>query len=108
MSNFSQGFANQNKAILNQRITNLDILRAIAALMVCLVHFLRKPLYEGTIIWDIFQYGKHGVDIFFVISGFVIPLSLGRFDKLQHILHQCIWHASCYVIGNEKLPTKFL
>jgi len=32
----------------------------------------------------------------------------GRFDKLQHILHQCIWHAFCYVIGNEKLPTKFL
>ena len=76
MSNFSQAFANRNKPISNQRITNLDILRAIAALMVCLVHFLRKPLYEGTLIWDIFQYGKYGVDIFFVISGFVIPLSL--------------------------------
>ena len=35
-------------------------------------------------------------------------ITKGRFDKLQHILHQCIWHDYCYVIGNEKLPTKFL
>ena len=41
-------------------------------------------------------------------SAEIVGVNKGRFDKLQHILHQCIWHDYCYVIGNEKLPTKFL
>jgi peptidoglycan/LPS O-acetylase OafA/YrhL len=61
-----------------QRISNLDVLRAFAAVAVCLVHFDRKPLYGDSFFSTVSQYGQYGVDIFFVISGFVIPLSLSR------------------------------
>ena len=60
------------------RISNLDVLRAVAAVAVCLVHFDRKPLFEGTFFHEWSEFGKYGVDIFFVISGFVIPLSLWK------------------------------
>ena len=58
------------------RIANLDILRAVAALLVCFYHFNRNSLYGGTFYPAITRYGHYGVDIFFVISGYVIPLAL--------------------------------
>lgn len=61
-----------------QRISNLDVLRAFAAVAVCLVHFDRKPLYGDSFFSTVSQYGQYGVDVFFVISGFVIPLSLWK------------------------------
>jgi len=50
------------------RIDNLDVLRALAALAVCLYHFRRGPLFEGSVYQELAFYGLHGVDIFFVIS----------------------------------------
>ena len=47
-----------------KRLLELDGLRGIAALMVCLFHF------------NLFNYGITGVDLFFIISGFVIYMSL--------------------------------
>ena len=59
-------------------LDNLILLRGIAILMVCFCH-LGAPLSQGHILAKLFsnfsQYGKFGVHIFFVISGFVIPLS---------------------------------
>ena len=60
----------------SDRLQNLDIFRAVAALAVCLLHFQRESLTGGTLYEKIFQYGHYGVDIFFVISGYVIPLAL--------------------------------
>lgn len=57
--------------------TNLDslvLLRGIAVLLVCLCHFATAFWGKNTF----FEYGKYGVQIFFVISGFVIPLSLQK------------------------------
>jgi peptidoglycan/LPS O-acetylase OafA/YrhL len=68
-----------NKASYN-RLTNLDILRGFAALAVCLFHFDRDSLFQGTFYPEIAKYGNLGVDVFFVISGFVIPLSLAASD----------------------------
>ncbi|WP_207426009.1 acyltransferase [Pedobacter sp. SYSU D00535] len=63
------------------RLDSLIFLRAIAVIMVCLCHF-GDPLSEGHALSTAFnlfdKYGKYGVEAFFVISGFVIPLSLDR------------------------------
>ncbi len=55
------------------------MLRGIASLMVCLYHFtgtLDNPFWHD----EIGVYGKYGVQLFFVISGFVIPLSMYNVD----------------------------
>jgi peptidoglycan/LPS O-acetylase OafA/YrhL len=64
---------------VNKKLASLVFLRAIAVLSVCCCHFA-KPLTEGFVYSPIFSfinnYCRYGVEIFFVISGFVIPLSL--------------------------------
>ncbi|QKJ28243.1 acyltransferase [Mucilaginibacter mali] len=66
------------------RIAEIDGLRGIAALMVCLLHF------------NLFKYGGTGVQLFFMISGFVIYMStvyantfkrfwIGRFTRLYPV-----------------------
>lgn len=61
-----------------QHIEILDVLRAVASLSVCLYHFICTVigLVDNEIIKSIFSVGHLGVQIFFVISGFVIPWSL--------------------------------
>ena len=61
-----------------ERLGNLDVFRAVAALAVCLHHFNRESLTGGTWFSEIAKYGNYGVDIFFVISGYVIPFALLR------------------------------
>lgn len=52
---------------MKYEIDNIQILRALAALMVVTNHFL------GGTVGGIFKYnGGFGVDIFFVISGFLM------------------------------------
>lgn len=67
-----------------QRLDSLGLLRGIAVLMVCFCHFGGALLYGNsyiTIFKAFHDYGKFGVHMFFVISGFIIPLSLynGKF-----------------------------
>ncbi len=74
----------------SQKLQSLVLLRAIAVLSVCCCHF-SKPLSEGFEYSYIFRflnnYGKYGVEIFFVISGFVIPLSLEKGGyAIQHYI----------------------
>jgi peptidoglycan/LPS O-acetylase OafA/YrhL len=59
------------------RLVNLDLLRGIAALMVCLSHapFFLGPAGEGGSWLAVPALGV-GVDLFFAISGFVVALSL--------------------------------
>jgi peptidoglycan/LPS O-acetylase OafA/YrhL len=57
-----------------QRISVVEALRALASISVALFHFC-NPLHSiGSHL--VARYGLLGVDVFFVISGFVIPLSL--------------------------------
>lgn len=58
-----------------KRIGVLDPLRGVAALAVCLFHS-KGILPHNFWIGAILEYGWLGVDMFFVISGFVIPYSL--------------------------------
>ena len=62
----------------NQRLANLDILRTIAALAVCLFHFNQAGFFWVAWIEAVLRHGERGVNVFFVISGFVIPLALTR------------------------------
>jgi len=69
-------------------VSSLDFLRGFAALSVMLYHFSGGPpmlnyVTGGTLtkfyspaLRDLFSWGNMGVEVFFVISGFVIPYSL--------------------------------
>jgi peptidoglycan/LPS O-acetylase OafA/YrhL len=66
------------------RLLELDALRGIAALGVVLFHYMvaflsqydnASEIFSG---FRYFRYGKHGVELFFIISGFVIFMSLER------------------------------
>lgn len=63
-----------------KRISKIDTLRAIAVLMVCFLHFTRPTQVFPDDHWikEIGKYGKYGVEIFFIISGFVLPYSMDR------------------------------
>jgi peptidoglycan/LPS O-acetylase OafA/YrhL len=71
----------------NERIQFLDGLRCVAVLAVVLYHYFTRwtqPLYAqnlypyGNLLKTPFQYGHFGVQLFFIISGFVITLTLYR------------------------------
>jgi peptidoglycan/LPS O-acetylase OafA/YrhL len=59
-------------------LVGLNALRAIAALSVCLFHYTNGMLPKLVVPYTkaAFENGYLGVDIFFVISGFIIPYSL--------------------------------
>lgn len=60
-----------NNTIQSNRYTELDALRGIAALMVVFFHFtMDRPQGQMG-----FKLGVTGVDLFFIISGFVIFMS---------------------------------
>jgi peptidoglycan/LPS O-acetylase OafA/YrhL len=61
------------------RIHAIDMLRGVAALMVCIFHFTngnKNYLPNGYWLKTAGQHGWVGVEIFFIISGFIIPYSL--------------------------------
>ncbi|MCD0486850.1 acyltransferase [Pedobacter sp. MC2016-14] len=61
------------------KITSLALLRGIAVVAVCLCHFGDQVTSGSTLpqLFEVFRdYGRYGVHIFFVISGFIIPYSL--------------------------------
>jgi peptidoglycan/LPS O-acetylase OafA/YrhL len=63
---------------INKHVPVLDSLRAIAAFSVCLFHFICTVtgFIDSSFIKTLFSTGHYGVQMFFVISGFVIPWSL--------------------------------
>ncbi|MFN0031851.1 MAG: acyltransferase family protein [Flavobacteriales bacterium] len=75
------------------QVNMIVALRAIAALMVCFFHFVSHDNELGYLfspddtIRQVGYYGHHGVNVFFVISGFVIPLSMyyGKY-RIQNFL----------------------
>lgn len=66
----------------NNRYLELDALRGIAAIMIVFFHF---TLYRNEAELG-FKLGTTGVDLFFMISGFVILLSLERIKKSKQFI----------------------
>ncbi|WP_258831441.1 acyltransferase family protein [Peribacillus frigoritolerans] len=70
-----------------ERLTELDALRGIAALAVVLYHYTTRyninfPSVRDAIFFD-FKFGFLGVQLFFIISGFVIIMTLERVDSIK-------------------------
>lgn len=68
-------------AAIPPRLHALDALRGIAALAVVLFHYL--PYYHTLYghdfePWPVLEFGRYGVHLFFIISGFVIFMTLER------------------------------
>ena len=73
----------------NRRFAELDSLRGIAALLVMLSHYTWAYDYHfGTLGDHFFQfpYGDFGVQVFFIISGFVIFMSLEKAKSIKEFI----------------------
>jgi peptidoglycan/LPS O-acetylase OafA/YrhL len=71
--------ANENTI---NKIPIIGSLRGIAALSVCLFHFVYSPkdFIGDEDVTSIFNWGQKGVEVFFIISAIVIPMSLLKLD----------------------------
>ncbi len=64
------------------RAHSADAARGIAALLVALFHFTNSaPFNNNALLKPFAQFGWLGVEVFFVISGFVIPLACVKFGQ---------------------------
>jgi len=85
------------------RIKEIDGLRGIAALAVVFFHLLSEyPRRYGGIDYDIFRFGSYGVQLFFVISGFVIFMSLKKNELKPFIVSRItrlypVYWAGCII-----------
>ncbi len=63
---------------MSEHIKILDFLRGVAALAVVLFHFgsCVLPTVDNNYFSSVLHYGQYGVQVFFVISGFIIPYSM--------------------------------
>lgn len=75
------GVADLNRSERVRVFPHVDLLRALAALLVVVYHLdaLGSLALRGDVFWTLpFRYGWVGVDLFLVISGFVIMLSAAK------------------------------
>ncbi|WP_292011161.1 acyltransferase, partial [Chryseobacterium sp.] len=80
MTKFSHG---------QMKLNNLQILRGISALLVCCFHFSSYINFENFHLGDIlFKKGSIGVQIFFVISGFIMVYTTQKKDYSKDIAKQ--------------------
>lgn len=74
----------------SKRFYELDVLRGIAALGVVLFHYTSQysSLYDHSDeVWFYLGLGRHGVEFFFIMSGFVILITLERIkSSLEFII----------------------
>jgi peptidoglycan/LPS O-acetylase OafA/YrhL len=98
------GFPVHSLYPMNKRILELDALRGMAALMVVVFHLLSFSKHDTRIS----NLGTTGVDLFFIISGFVILMTLerckswkdflfGRFSRLYPAYWFCVTATSVLI-----------
>lgn len=70
-----------------RRQDNIDLLRAIAIIAVILYHYTTRfpaDFYNAAAMPFTFQWGRHGVDLFFTVSGFCIFMTLDTSRSLEN------------------------
>ena len=77
-----------------KRILELDAIRAISCLNLLLFHFTwvyaHKYGFDSPLVW-MFPYGKYGVQLFFMLSGFVNVMTLiGKRSTTDFLVARCI------------------
>lgn len=106
----------------NLNIGSIEMLRGIACTMVCLFHFTNGNgnfISEGSWIKAITSKGWLGVEVFFVISGFIIPYAMAQSryrlrDLPWFIFRRWVridppfWASIFLVIGMNALATAWL
>ena len=73
-----------------ERIVALDGLRGAAILMVMVSHLMILDQYNGNVVWTFFKAGWMGVDLFFVLSGFLITDILLKTRNGEHYFRNFI------------------
>ncbi|GAB3001837.1 acyltransferase family protein [Psychrosphaera aestuarii] len=71
------------------RLKELDGLRGIAAMAVVIYHYLyhyNRLFGHDFYVSELFSYGFYGVQLFFIISGFVIFWSIGRVSNVREFV----------------------
>ena len=84
----------------SKNITHIESLRGIAALMVVLFHFInfsdgKTFLFESPSLRKISEFGAQGVEMFYIISGFVMITALKRSnykikEYINYLIKRCI------------------
>lgn len=72
-----------------KRLYGLDCLRGLAGLSVVAYHFLREyglTFHDGNLVPWMDDYGHYGVEMFFIISGFVMFMTLERSPSLHRFI----------------------
>lgn len=70
----------------NDHIIVINSLRGLAATLVCFYHFVYTTVdyFDNSFVLALFYYGQKGVQLFFIISGIVIPLAMLNSDYTWH------------------------
>jgi len=66
--------------VKSTQIASLNLLRGFAALYVCCYHILPAAFESIPFLHSTFSFGYLGLDLFFIISGFIIPYSMFKND----------------------------
>jgi len=77
---YRAGMISSSTSVSN-RLHHVDALRGLAALSVCLFHLTTaRPGFpaDGSLLKAVCQFGYLGVEVFFIISGFIIPVALSK------------------------------
>jgi peptidoglycan/LPS O-acetylase OafA/YrhL len=75
-----------------KRIYQIDLFRFLAAIAVVLFHYMFRGYVQDDMlinfntIGSFFKYGYLGVNLFFIISGFVISLSIKHNSLIKFII----------------------
>ena len=65
----------ENNLSVSKKLLNLDIIRAVAAIMIVLVHL------------ELFGWGGHGVELFLLLTGYTAFLSIDRHKDITPLTY---------------------